>query len=204
MTLTLIIAAFLGTLAALLLKPLRASAHCDTMEGPTAQDGLRSLETGDPAPALKWVGPADENELREIFEQALAARDLGPAARSVAERWFIENLVRIHRAGEGAPYSGVQPYGTPVDERVAAADAAIASGDLAPLEGLVPADRWAELQRRFAAALDRKDYDTSDVDAGRAYIETYVSFFKYAEGEDHEHGEHHALAHAQHQHQHQH
>jgi hypothetical protein len=204
MTLTLIIAAFLGTLAALLLKPLRASAHCDTMEGPTAQDGLRSLETGDPAPALKWVGPADENELREVFEQALAARDLGPAARSVAERWFIENLVRIHRAGEGAPYSGVQPYGTPVDERVAAADAAIASGDLAPLEGLVPADRWAELQRRFAAALDRKDYDTSDVDAGRAYIETYVSFFKYAEGEDHEHGEHHALAHAQHQHQHQH
>jgi hypothetical protein len=202
MTLTLIIAAFLGTLAALLLKPLRASAHCDTMEGPTAQDGLRSLETGDPAPALKWVGPADENELREVFEQALAARDLGPAARSVAERWFIENLVRIHRAGEGAPYSGVQPYGTPVDERVAAADAAIASGDLAPLEGLVPADRWAELQRRFAAALDRKDYDTSDVDAGRAYIETYVSFFKYAEGEDHEHGEHHALAHAQHQHQH--
>ncbi|HET7067348.1 MAG TPA: DUF6448 family protein [Nocardioides sp.] len=200
MTLTLIIAAFLGTLAALLLKPLRASAHCDTMEGPTAQDGLRSLETGDPAPALKWVGPADENELREVFEQALAARDLGPAARSVAERWFIENLVRIHRAGEGAPYSGVQPYGTPVDERVAAADAAIASGDLAPLEGLVPADRWAELQRRFAAALDRKDYDTSDVDAGRAYIETYVSFFKYAEGEDHEHGEHHALAHAQHQH----
>jgi hypothetical protein len=200
MTLTLIIAAFLGTLAALLLKPLRASAHCDTMEGPTAQDGLRSLETGDPAPALKWVGPADENELREVFEQALAARDLGPAARWVAERWFIENLVRIHRAGEGAPYSGVQPYGTPVDERVAAADAAIASGDLAPLEGLVPADRWAELQRRFAAALDRKDYDTSDVDAGRAYIETYVSFFKYAEGEDHEHGEHHALAHAQHQH----
>ncbi len=200
MTLTLIIAAFLGTLAALLLKPLRASAHCDTMDGPTAQDGLRSLETGDPAPALKWVGPADENELREVFEQALAARDLGPAARSVAERWFIENLVRIHRAGEGAPYSGVQPYGTPVDERVAAADAAIASGDLAPLEGLVPADRWAELQRRFAAALDRKDYDTSDVDAGRAYIETYVSFFKYAEGEDHEHGEHHALAHAQHQH----
>lgn len=200
MTLTLIIAAFLGTLAALLLKPLRASAHCDTMDGPTAQDGLRSLETGEPAPALKWVGPADENELREVFEQALAARDLGPAARSVAERWFIENLVRIHRAGEGAPYSGVQPYGTPVDERVAAADAAIASGDLAPLEGLVPADRWAELQRRFAAALDRKDYDTSDVDAGRAYIETYVSFFKYAEGEDHEHGEHHALAHAQHQH----
>jgi hypothetical protein len=204
MTLTLIIAAFLGTLAALLLKPLRASAHCDTMEGPTAQDGLRSLETGSPAPAMKWVGPDDENELREVFEQALAARDLGPAARSVAERWFIENLVRIHRAGEGAPYSGVQPYGTPVDERVAAADAAIASGDLAPLEGLVPADRWAELQRRFAAALDRKDYDTSDVDAGRAYIETYVSFFKYAEGEDHEHGEHHALAHAQHQHQHQH
>lgn len=200
MTLTLIISiVFVVTLAAVLLKPLRASAHCDTMEGPTAQDGLRALDTGNLALALKWVAPSDEEELQGVFEQARAARDLGPAARQVADRWFVENLVRIHRAGEGAAFSGVQPYGAPVDERVSAADSAIASGELAPLRGLVPAERWVELERRFATVLERKDYDEADVDAGRAYIEAYVSFFKYAEGEDHEHGDH-ALAHAGHQH----
>lgn len=198
MTLTLVIVAFVATLAVVLLKPLRASAHCDTMEGPTAQDGLRALETGNLALALKWVAPSGEEELREVFEMARTARNLGPAAREVADRWFVENLVRIHRAGEGAAFSGVQPYGVPVDERVAAADSAIASGDLAPLEGLVPDERWAELQRRFATALERKEYDATDVAAGRAYIEAYVSFFKYAEGEDHEHGHEHA--HAGHQH----
>ncbi len=188
MTLTLIIIAFVGTLAIVLLKPLRASAHCDTMEGPTAQDGLQALETGNLALALKWVAPSGEEEVREVFEKARTARDLGPAAREVADRWFVENLVRIHRAGEGAPFSGVLPYGTPVDERVAAADSAIASGSLAPLEGLVPAERRAELQRRFATVMERKEYDATDVVAGRSYIEAYVSFFKYAEGEDHEHG----------------
>ena len=198
MTLTIIISiVFVATLAAVLLKPLRASAHCDTMEGPTAQDGLRALDTGNLTLALKWVGPAAEAELREVFEQARAARDLGPAARQVADRWFVENLVRIHRAGEGAAFSGVQPYGVPVDERITAADAAIAGGELAPLRGLVPAERWVELERRFATVLERQDYDEADVDAGRAYIDAYVSFFKYAEGEDHAHGEH---AHAGHQH----
>jgi hypothetical protein len=194
MTLALTIAAFAVTLAVVLLEPLRASAHCDTMAGPTAQDGLRALETGNLAFALKWIGPSGEEELREIFDKARAIRATGPVAREVADRWFLENLVRIHRAGEGAPYSGLQPYGTPVDERVAAADLAIAQGDLAPLHGLVPADRWSELERRFATVLERMEYTSSDVVAGRAYIEAYVSFFKYAEGEDHEHGHHHAHA----------
>ncbi|MCW2621798.1 MAG: hypothetical protein JWL64_1400 [Frankiales bacterium] len=93
----------------------------------------------------------------------------------------------------------MQPYGTPVDERVAAADAAVASGDLAPMRGLVPAERWAELERRFAAVLALKDYEAADVGAGRAYIGAYVSFFKYAEGEGHGQDDP-ALTHAGHQH----
>lgn len=206
MTLALVVITFAVTLAVVLFRPLRASAHCDTMAGPTAQDGLRALETGNVALALKWIGAAHEGELREVFEKARAVRDLGPAAREVADHWFIENLVRIHRVGEGAGFTGVQPYGVPVDERVAAADLSIARGNLAPLAGLVPAERWAELERRFAAVLERKDYDPFDVAAGRAYIAAYVSFFKYAEGEDthagHTRHTEHAdtLAHTGHQH----
>ena len=194
-----VVAVFAATLALVILRPRRASAHCDTMDGPTAQDGLTALETGEIAHALKWIAPAGEAELREIFDRAREARTLGATAREVADRWFLENLVRIHRAGEGAGYTGLKPSGVPVDEKVAAADRCIEEGDLRALAGLVPAERWDELERRFTRVLERQAYDVTDVDAGRDYIDAYVSFFKYAEGHDHE--DHHAAhAHAGHGH----
>lgn len=183
----LIIAAFAVTLTMVVLWPQRASAHCDTMEGPTAKDGVKALESADLAHALKWIAPDGEAELREVFERALAARELGPEAQEVADRWFLENLVRIHRAGEGVAFTGLQPAGVPVEEKVAAADRSIEQGDLRPLAGLVSAERWPELERRFAKVLERREYDLDDVDAGRSYIEAYVSFFKFAEGHDHDH-----------------
>jgi len=195
-------AVFAATLVLVVLRPQRASAHCDTMDGPTAKDGITALETGEIAHALKWIAPEGEAELREVFDRAREARAAGAAAQEVADRWFLENLVRIHRAGEGAGYTGLQPSGVPVDEKVAAADRSIEDGDLRALVGLVPAEKWDELERRFARVLERRDYDPTDVDAGRAYIEAYVSFFKYAEGHDHDHAhghEHHAAhAHAAH------
>jgi hypothetical protein len=191
------------TLTLVVLWPQKVSAHCDTLEGPTAQDGLKALESADLAHALKWITPEREAELREVFECALAARVLGPDAREVADRWFLENLVRIHRAGEGEAFTGLQPAGVPIDERVAAADRSIEEGDLRPLAGLVSTERWPELERRFTEVLERRDYDLHDVDAGRSYIEVYVNFFKFAEGHghDHQHGgrEH---AHSGHEHSH--
>lgn len=194
----LVIAVFAVTLTVVVLLPQRASAHCDTMDGPTAKDGVTALESADLDHALKWVAPDGEAELREVFERSLAARKLGPEAQEVADRWFLENLVRIHRAGEGAAFTGLQPAGVPVDEKVAAADRSIEQGDLRPLAGLVPAERWPELERRFAKVIEHREYDVHDIDAGRTYIEAYVSFFKFAEGHDNDH-EH---AHGGHEHAH--
>jgi hypothetical protein len=165
------------------------------MDGPTAQDGVKALESTDLDHALRWITADGEAELREVFERALAARRLGPEAQEVADRWFLENLVRIHRAGEGAAFTGLQPAGVPVEEKVAAADRSIEQGDLRPLAGLISTERWPELERRFAEVLERRDYDLHDVDAGRSYIEAYVRFFKFAEGHDHDHaGRQHAHA----------
>lgn len=183
----LVIAAFAVTLTLVVLWPTQVSAHCDTMDGPTARDGVKALESADLVYALKWVTPEGEAELRQIFDRALAARVLGAAAQEVADRWFLENLVRIHRAGEGEAFAGLHPAGVPIDERVAAADRSIEEGDLRPLVGLVSAERWPELERRFAKVLERRDYDRHDVDAGRSYVEAYVGFFKFAEGHEHDH-----------------
>ncbi len=86
-----------------------ASAHCDTEDGPAVADGRRALETGNVNIALKWVHQGDEQEVREAFTRAVAVRDLSPDAREVADRYFLDVLIRVHRAGEGAGFTGIKP-----------------------------------------------------------------------------------------------
>lgn len=191
-TLLIFLGACLAATAVVVLRPVLASAHCDTMDGPAAQDGRLALESGNANHALKWVGPEYETELREIFALAQDARGQGREAREVADRWFLENLVRIHRAGEGEPYTGLKPSGTAIDEKVTAADRCVESGTLEPLNSLVPAARLPELQERLDAVLAHKGYAVDDLEAGRAYVGAYVSFFKFAEGEEHAHHQAHA------------
>lgn len=167
-----------------------ADAHCDTADGPSVIDGRRALETGNLNYALKWIPADGEDELRAVFDKAMRVRGLSPDAAELADRLFLETMVRIHRMAEGVGFTGIQPTGAAVDPVVVAADRALESGDDAGLRDLVPADRWEELHRRFGEALARRDHDVNDVAAGREFMEAYVSFFKYAEGEDHDHHGH--------------
>lgn len=178
------------------MRPVRVQAHCDTAEGPAVKDGRKALETGNLNYALKWIPADGEAELRDVFEKALKVRPLGVEAAELADRLFLETMVRIHRSGEGVGFTGIQPEGTQIDPVVKAADEAIALGSDADLLPLVPEERRAELDERFQSALAIKDFDVDDVAAGRRYLAAYVSFFKYAEGEVHEHHGHEAHAHA--------
>lgn len=182
-----------ATFIFILLTQKKAYAHCDTMDGPTAQDGIKALETNNINYALKWIMPEYEEELKKIFELSLKVRKLSPEAEELADRYFLENLVRIHRAGEGAGFEGLKPHGVPVDEKVQAADKSIELGNLSPLKGLVTHEEMHELEKRFEKVMSLKNFNINDVKAGREYIEAYVSFFKFAEGEDHDHGHHNHL-----------
>ena len=119
--------------------------------------------------------------------RAVAVRSLSPEARDLADRYFLDVLIRVHRVGEGAGFDGIKPAGADVPPQVVAADQALESGSIDPLRGLVADERWAELERRFGRAVARKDFDVDDLVAAREYMEAYVSFFKYAEGHDHDH-----------------
>ena len=180
------------------LRPAVVQAHCDTPEGPAVTDGRKALSTGNVNYALKWIPADGERELRDVLDKALRVRTLGPDAAELADRLFLETLVRLHRMGEGVGFTGIQPAGTAVDPVVAAADEAIDRGSDDDLLPLVPDERRAELHERFEAATAVKDFDVDDVEAGRSYLAAYVDFFTYAEGEEHDgHGEHHhELAHS--------
>lgn len=165
-----------------------AGAHCDTMDGPVIKDARTALAHNNPAYVLKWVQHADEAELSETFRLTMNVRKLGKDAMTLADKYFFETLIRLHRSGEGMPYTGVKPSGTPVDEKILAADKSIEAGNLNPLQGMVPEEMLPELNERLEQVLALEDYDVNNVDAGRKYVEAYVRFFKYAEGEeDHVH-----------------
>ena len=164
--------------------PTMASAHCDTMDGPTVADGKKAMETNNVNYVLKWVMPEYEKEMSQIFDLSMKVKGLSPEAKSLSEKYFFENLVRIHRTGEGVPFTGLKPSGTPIDEMILAADKSIEAGNLSLLENLMEKDKMPELKERFEKVMALKNFDVNNVEAGREYIEAYVNFFKFAEGEE--------------------
>lgn len=159
-------------------------AHCDTMDGPLIADAKKALAQNNVNYALKWVPASSEAEIKDAFKLAMKVRGLNADAKELSDKYFFDILVRIHRAAEGVPFTGVKPSGTPIDEKVLAADKSLETGNLSPLKGKIPADDMAELTERFEKAMSLKKFDVNDVEAGREYIEAYVQFFKFAEGED--------------------
>jgi hypothetical protein len=63
---------------------------------------------------------AQDVELRRAFAITSKVWKLGGDARRVAEHHFLGTVVRLHREGEGEPYTGIKPAGT-IDPAVAAA-----------------------------------------------------------------------------------
>ncbi len=183
----------LGTVAAaaaiIIMMPVSASAHCDTMDGPTVADGIKAIENNNINYVLKWIQPDYEKEITDIFNLSMKVKDLSPESKELAEKYFFSELVRIHRSGEGAPFTGLKPSGTFIDEKVLAADESIEIGNLSPLENLIEEEKMPELKERFERVIELKNFDVNNVEEGREYIEAYVKFFKFAEGEEDHHGE---------------
>ena len=125
-------------------------AHCDGLDGPVVSAARKALETGNVNYVLIWVKPKDEGDIKQAFQQILVVRDLSSAARELADRYFFETLVRIHRAGEGAPYTGPKPAGRDLGPAIPAADKAIEAGSIDAVEKLLT-DRVRDgLRERFA------------------------------------------------------
>lgn len=158
-----------------------ARAHCDTMDGPVVKAAQRALESGAENQVLIWVRPQDENEIRSAFRHALAVRRLGAEARALADRYFFETVVRLHRQGEGEPFTGLKPAGTDLGEVIPATDRALASGSIAELETLLLEGVRHGLHERFEHAVATRGYATDDVAAGRAHVAAYVALTHYAE-----------------------
>ena len=168
-------------LGILLLFPSGARAHCDSLDGPVVGVARVALQKGDVTPVLKWVRPQDEGMIKQAFARTLTVRGLGPDARSLADQAFFETLVRIHRQGEGAPYTGLKPAGS-AEPGIVMADQALARGSADALIAAVARDIEHGLRERFARVMETREHTGDSVTAGREYVAAYVTFIHYVEG----------------------
>ena len=174
----------LGAALALVLLlgfPNAAFAHCDTLDGPVVSAARHALDSGNVNLVLIWVKPGDEGEIKIAFQKAREVRKLSPAARDMADAYFFETLVRVHRKGEGAPYTGLKPPGADFGPAVPAGDKALVTGDVAPVSKLLTDAGQAGLRKQFDNVLAKKNFDKDDVAAGRQYVEAYVAYIHYVE-----------------------
>jgi hypothetical protein len=156
-------------------------AHCDTMDGPVVKAAQQALRTRNINFVLIWIKQNDEIEDRQAFQQTITVRKLSRAARQLADRFFFETVVRLHRAGEGQPYTGLKPAGTDLGPVIPVADRAIDNNAIEPLLKLFPDITRPEISSRFNEVTKKKDFMINDVDAGRQYVSAYTSFLEYLE-----------------------
>jgi hypothetical protein len=171
--------------------------HCDTRDGPVVKACQKALETGNLNYALIWVPVDSEPELKTAFERTLEVRRIGADARNLADDWFFETAIRLHRAGEGAPYAGMKPAGLDEGPVVPRAEKAIGTGDPSEVIHFILHAVERDFRNRFDHVIHTKNYTVDDVAAGRAHIQAYINFVVYAHhlymnvASEGGHGEHH-------------
>jgi len=164
----------------LFLYSINAKAHCDTLDGPVVETARQALASGDVTPLLKWVSIKDEQLIRTAFQNTMEVRKLGGKAQELADMYFFETLVRIHREGEGASYTGLKA-GSEIDPAVALADKALETGSVDKLTGVLTDAAAEGIRDRFNRALETKKHADESVSAGREFVEAYVAFTHYVE-----------------------
>jgi hypothetical protein len=158
-----------------------AFAHCDTLDGPVVQAAREALESGNLNPVLIWVQAEHEPEIRDAFQDARNVRMLSESANELADKYFFETVVRLHREGEGAPYTGLKPAGMDFGPAIPAADRALESGSPEEVIALLTEAFRAGLREQFEAAASKKDFDAGNIAAGRSYVASYVGYIHYVE-----------------------
>jgi hypothetical protein len=158
-----------------------STKHRSCLDGPVVKAAQRALDTRNPAFALIWVQAKDEPEIRTAFERTLAVRALSPSAKELADRFFFETLVRVHRAGEGAPFTGLKPAGLNLGPAIPAADRAIEQGSVESVVRLLTVAMQEQLREHFNEVVSAQAFMPDDVTAGRAYVKAYVEFIHYVE-----------------------
>lgn len=158
-----------------------AFGHCDAINGPVVSDARAAIESGNVEPVLKWIAPGDEPAIREAFDRTMSVRGESEEARALADLWFFETVVRVHRASEGAPYNGLRPGSYDPGIALRSGDESLENGSVEALEEMIVEEVRHGIRERFDRASRARELRSRDVESGRDYVESYAEFMHYVE-----------------------
>ncbi len=158
-----------------------AFSHCDSEDGPIIPLIKTALENGNIKPLLKWVTADEEADIKELFGRVRAVRTQSEEAKGIADQLFIETFIRVHRASEGAPYTGIKKAGTmpPIFTKL---DQTLESGSVDALADKVADSVRENIVKHFNRAMDLKKQQNKSVEDGRKFVKAYVAYMHFVEG----------------------
>lgn len=168
-----------------------AFAHCDTLNGPVITAAKKAIESKNVNLVLIWVKNSEEYKVKEMFQKTIIDRNANLAEKDRIDMLFFENLVRIHREGEGVYFDGIKAIDTKIDPVIIQADEAIETGLVTSLLKEMNAELSESIQKDFTEVMKKKNYNPNDVNSGREYVDSYVKFLHRIEmlnASDHEQG----------------
>jgi hypothetical protein len=147
--------------------------HCDTLDGPVVTAAKTALEAGNVNLILPYVPQEGEAEIIRAFEKVMKIRT-DEVAREIVDLYFFETVVRIHRMGEGAPYTGLKPAGLSEGPVIPVAEQAIESGSPDELINVLTDMLREEVTHRFQQMMQLKQHAHESVNDAREYVEAML------------------------------
>jgi len=152
------------------------------MDGPVVKAAKRALQAKDANIILAYVPKEGEKEVLKAFEKVAQAREGGPVVKEVADLYFFETAVRVHRAGEGAPYTGLKPAGLDEGPVIPVAEKAIETDSPDALIDLLCGFVREEVTQRFRHMQHLMEHAGEGVDADRAYVSAMLGLQVWSHG----------------------
>ncbi|MGE0088897.1 MAG: DUF6448 family protein [Bacteroidales bacterium] len=150
-------------------------AHCDSYDGPVILDAVNALKTNNVNLILKWVEPKYEIEIKNLFSKTYSLKSGDKEIYQIVEKHFFETLVRLHREGEGAPFTGLKAAGT-TTPIVKMADGALNDQNIDDLLSKLNAHINKVIQEKYKNAIELGKVKEESLEKGRQYVKAYVDY----------------------------
>jgi hypothetical protein len=134
----------------------------------------KALETGNVKFILPYVPKESEGEVIAAFSKVLPLHQQPDGAHEIADMFFFETVVRLHRAGEGAPYTGLKPAGLDEGPVIPIAEKAIETGSVEELKETLVHIIADEVEKRFEHMQHMKQHAEESVEDAREYVESML------------------------------
>ncbi len=115
--------------------------------------------------------------MKNLFEKTLCEQRIGKDIQGVAVDWYFKTINQLYCAGDRALFD--RRENARFEECAQIVQRAIETRDGIEVIKLVPKIYQDEVRHRFDNLIEKKNPDTDNVAACRAYVAAFINFIRY-------------------------